>query len=42
MKKEELHTLIEKHQPNICQIAAMRDSELIYSDTWNNYRSSVL
>jgi len=38
MKKEELHTLIKKHQPNICQIAAMRDSELIYSDTWNNYR----
>lgn len=35
MNKEELHTFIEKQQPNICQIAAIKDSEIVYSDTWN-------
>lgn len=34
----ELHEFIEKQQPNICQIAAIRDNELVYRDTWNGYR----
>ena len=39
MNKEELHTLIEKQQPNICQIAAVKNNALVYSDTWNNYKN---
>ena len=38
MNKEELHDLIEKQQPNICQIVAIKDGENVYSDTWNNYK----
>ena len=38
MNKEELHNLIEKQQPNICQIAAIKDNEVVYSDTWNDYK----
>ena len=30
MNKEELHNLIEKQQPNICQIVAIRDNEIVY------------
>ena len=37
MNKEELHDFIEKHQPNICQVAAIKDNKMFYSDTWNNY-----
>ena len=37
MNKEELHSFIEKKQPNICQIAAVRDNETVYSDSWNGY-----
>ena len=39
MNKEELHNLIEKQQPNICQIAAIKNNELVYSDTWNDYKN---
>ena len=38
MKKEELHNFIEKQQPNICQIVAIRDEKIVYSDTWNDYK----
>ena len=38
MNQEELHSFIEKQQPNICQIAAIKDNELVYSDTWNGYK----
>ena len=37
MKTSELHKLIETEQPNICQIAAMKDNKMVYSDCWNNY-----
>ena len=37
MNKAELHDFIVKNQPNICQIAAIRDGKLVYSDTWNDY-----
>ena len=37
MNTEALHTLIEKQQPNICQVAALRDGKIVYSDTWNKY-----
>ena len=32
-----LHELIEKQQPNICQVTAYRDGKKVYSDTWNGY-----
>ena len=38
MNKNELHYLIAEKHPNICQIAAMKDSNIIYSDTWNDYQ----
>ena len=37
MNIAELHCLIEKNQPNICQIAAYHDGKLVYSDEWNGY-----
>lgn len=38
MNKEELHSFIEKKQPNICQIAGIKDNEIVYSDNWNGYK----
>ena len=38
MNKEELHRLIEQQQPNICQVVAIKDGEVAYRDTWNNYK----
>ena len=38
MNKEELHSLIEKQQPNICQIVAYKDGEKVYSECWNDYK----
>ena len=37
MNKEELHKIVEEKQPNICQIVAMKNNEILYNDTWNNY-----
>ena len=37
MNKAEIHDFIVKNQPNICQIAAIRDGKMVYSDTWNDY-----
>jgi len=37
MENKLLHELISKTQPNICQVSAMLDGKLIYSDCWNNY-----
>lgn len=38
MNKEELHVIVANEQPNICQIVAIMDNEIVYSDTWNNYK----
>ena len=38
MNKEELHNIVEEEQPNICQIVAMKNNEIVYNDTWNNYK----
>ncbi len=38
MTKEQLHGLIEKTQPNICQLVACKDNQKLYSDCWNNYK----
>lgn len=37
MNKAELHDFIEKQQPNICQVVAIRDQEKVYQDCWNGY-----
>lgn len=34
---KELHRLVEEKQPNICQIVAIENGKIIYSDEWNNY-----
>ena len=38
MNKEELHDFIEKQQPNICQVSAIKNGDFVYSDCWNNYK----
>ena len=38
MSKEELHSLIEREQPNICQMVVYKDNEEVYSDCWNGYK----
>ena len=40
MNKEELHGFIEKEQPNICQVSAIKHGSFVYSDCWNNYQKS--
>lgn len=37
-KVQELHNVIEKQQPNICQIVVIRNNEIVYSDCWNDYK----
>lgn len=38
MNKELLHRLVEKEEPNICQIVAYKNGEEVYSDEWNQYK----
>ncbi|MBQ4573359.1 MAG: serine hydrolase [Clostridia bacterium] len=40
MNKEKLHNIVEEQQPNICQISAIKNNEIVYSDTWNNYNTN--
>lgn len=40
MNKQQLHELIKNKQPNICQIVAIKNNEVVYKDTWNNYDDS--
>lgn len=35
-----MHKLIEKEQPNICQIFAYKDGKVQYSDEWNQYKQT--
>ena len=39
MKKDELHNFIQTQQSNICQIAAYKNGEKVYSDCWNSYET---
>lgn len=39
MNREELHRLIEQQHPNICQIVAIKDGEIVYQDNWNGYKN---
>ena len=38
MNDDGLHDLIEREQPNICQVAVCKDNELVYSGCWNGYK----
>ena len=38
MEFQELHTYIQEHQPNICQISVLRDGSELYSAEWNSYQ----
>lgn len=40
MNKEEMYNLIEKEQPNICQMCINKEGVEVYSDEWNNYKKS--
>lgn len=40
MDKKELHCFIQKEQPNICQIVALKNGAEVYSDEWNQYQKS--
>lgn len=36
--KETLHDYVSAHQDNICEIAAMRNGRLLYSDCWHGFQ----
>ena len=38
LTREDLHSLIREKQANICQAAAYRNNEKVYSDCWNGYK----
>ena len=38
MNRNELNELIEKTQPNICQIVVLKDGREIYAGEWNGYK----
>ncbi len=40
MNKEQLHSFIEKEEPNIVQIAAYKNDNLVYSDEFNGYKEN--
>lgn len=39
MDKDKFHALVEKSEPNICEISVMKDGQLIYEDFWQNYKA---
>ena len=40
MELQELHSYIQKHQPNICQISVLRDGKETYRAEWNGYHKT--
>lgn len=40
MNKEELHNIVAEQQSNICQIAAIKDNDIVFSDAWNDYKTT--
>ena len=38
MELQELHSYIQEHQPNICQISVLRDGSERYCAEWNGYQ----
>ena len=42
MKRQELHSYIQKHQSNICQISVLQNGNELYSAEWNGYQKNRL
>ena len=42
MELQELHSYIQEHQPNICQISVLQNGNEIYSAEWNGYQKNRL
>ncbi len=40
MELQELHSYIQEHQPNICQISVLRDGSERYCAEWNGYQKT--
>ena len=40
MNKDEIHNLVKEQQSNICQIVAIKNNKIVYSDTWNEFKST--
>jgi len=38
MDKKLVHEYIQNNEPNICQICAYKNDELVYEDNWNDYQ----
>lgn len=38
MNGDYIHSYVEEHAPNICQIVVRKNGEEIYADTWNGYK----
>ena len=41
MDKKNFHSLVEKEQPNICQIVVLKDGKEVYADEWNDYKKVI-
>lgn len=39
MDYNHIHELVEKQEPNICEITVMKDDNIIYEDYWHGYKS---
>ena len=40
MNRDELYSFIKETQPNICQVVAYKDNQLVYKDCWNDYKEN--
>ena len=40
MEIQELHSYIQEHQPNICQISVLQNGNELYSAEWNGYQQT--
>lgn len=40
MELQELHSYIQEHQPNICQISVLQNGNELYSAEWNGYQKT--
>ena len=40
MELQELHSYIQEHQPNICQLSVLQNGNELYSAEWNGYQKT--
>ena len=40
MELQGLHSYIQEHQPNICQISVLQNGNELYSAEWNGYQNT--